>query len=96
MKLSTVSHMSNSRVYDRPGSSYQKGIDNLYSKQESPFRRSVDQFGKVLGSKKASDCGRLTGVNHDPRAINFNTINQNLGEYTLLKEKIDVLKKKYN
>lgn len=87
---------TNVRTNERPSSSFLKEVEKhkANSRPESPSRKSICQSG--VSGKRLSDSRRWTGVQPDQKALAFQAIHQNLGEFNLLKEKIDVLKKKYN
>lgn len=95
MKSSMVETMGHARV--RPGSACFRETESVRCppRFESPNRKSNGPRNSVHTTK------RITGVQCDSKAVTFHAINQNLGnlgklgDFNVLKERIDILKKKY-
>lgn len=95
MKSSMVETTNIGRI--RPGSACFRETESVKvpSRFESPSRKSTAVRHSVHVPK------RISGAHADTKAVTFQAINQNLGnmgslgDINLLKERIDVLKKKY-
>lgn len=90
--------MTNSRVQERPSSAHfkERQTSKKQIRPESPYRKSNGSVSLKSQSYQTIDPKRLSGMPFENPIASFTMIHQNLEDFAIMKEKIDVLKKKYN
>lgn len=85
-------------MLERPGSACLRETESVRqpARFESPYRRPTAPLHHTLGPRRTDPDRRVTGIACDQKAATYQLISQNLGDFNIIKERIDVLKKKYN